>query len=96
MYITSGEEKIPASSAIKNNEEDILNAELINSMGHILVIDRNGSEYDVESICVQTGLLRFIVCGLVDVGEITDFSFVLGDDGIKRNVDSLFLDYNLR
>ena len=92
MFITNGKEKLPWEEANSIQQGDILNSELINSLGHIVVVDRLNSKYDVESMCVQTGIVRFFVCGLIQAGSICDFYYAVGDNGIKIDIDELFLD----
>ena len=92
MWICDGSEKITGSPAAINNPNDLLNAELINSLGHLIGEMRCGARYDIETICVTSGLVRFNVCGMIDIGDICDFSFIIGDDGIKRNIDDFYLD----
>lgn len=91
MWITNGTEKRIGQPALKNLDNDLLNAELINSLGYLIGVMRCGSRYDIELLCVKTGLVRFLVCGMVDLGEITDFSFIIGEDGVKRDVDDFFI-----
>ena len=92
MWICDGTEKKIGAPATVNNTNDMLNAELINSLGYLIGEKRCGTRYDIETICVETGLLRFNVCGMIECGEISDFSYIIGDDGIKRNVDDFYLD----
>lgn len=93
MWITNGNEKCLGSVADKNKDDYLLNAELINSLGYLIGEQRDGSRYDIETICVTTGLVRYLVCGKVDVGSILKFEFIIGSDGVRRNVDELFSDY---
>ncbi|QGZ13258.1 hypothetical protein PP410_gp41 [Vibrio phage NF] len=92
MWIANGKERQLGEPAGKNRDSDMLNGELINSLGHLIGEMRSGSRHDIELLCVETGLARFDVCGAVQLGDILDFSFIIGDDGIKRQVDDFFLD----
>lgn len=92
MWIWDGSEETLGEVASKNNPDDLLNTELINSLGYMVGERYDGSIYDIESICVSTGLTRFLVCGLIQCDDFNYFSYIIGEDGIKRDVEDFYLD----
>ena len=55
---------------------DILNMEKINNLGS-LIVEMNGSKYNLEFVCVETGVARINVCGLSQNCHWIDFSKIL-------------------
>ena len=92
VWICDGSEKTLGELARGNNPDDLLNAELINSLGYIIGERYDGFRYDIESICVSTGVTRFLVCGLVQCEDFNHFSYIIGNDGVKRDVEDFYLD----
>jgi hypothetical protein len=90
MWIMNGAEKRLGIKATKQEGGDTLDCELINSLGHLVGVKR-GSEYDIESVCVQTGVTRMNVCGLVDIVDFIEFEKIIGEDGVERDVDEFYL-----
>jgi hypothetical protein len=43
--------------------------------------------YDID---VETGLLRVLVCGLLDVKHISDVKFFRDMNGVEHDVDSFY------
>ena len=70
---------------------DILNIERINSIGPI-VVEMSGSKYDLESVCVETGLSRINVCGLVQNCCWSDFSKIIDWDANEYDPDLFYID----
>lgn len=74
---------------------DILDMEYINSLPQPLVARMLcGKDFDwpVYDICVQTGLVRIDVCGLLEVKSISDFSAFRDDYGKVYTPDDFYLD----
>lgn len=92
MIITSKDECNKFEVSKETRETDLLNSEKINRMGYLIGETRDGWRYDIESVSVESGFVRFLVCGLVQLGEISDFSFLIGENGEKVEVDSLYND----
>ena len=70
---------------------DILNMEKINSIGSI-VIEMAGDKYDLEFVCVETGLARINVCGRIQNCEWSDFSKIFDWDMNEYNPDLFYTD----
>ena len=71
---------------------DMLNMEKINSICPIIV-EFNGSNYDLEFVCVQTGCARIDVVGLGQNCHWNDFSKIFDWDMNEYEPDSFYLDY---
>lgn len=52
-----------------------------------------GSEWPVQDIEVQTGLLRIDVVGMLDVKHISEVKFFRDMDGTEHDADSFYSDY---
>tara|TARA_R110000737_G_C14330493_1_gene441387 strand:- start:71 stop:310 length:240 start_codon:yes stop_codon:yes gene_type:complete len=72
---------------------DILNMEKINSISPIIV-NMDGSNYDLEFVCVETGLARINVMGLGQNCEWTDFSKILDWDMNEYEPDLFYTECN--
>lgn len=70
---------------------DLLNMEKINSLGPIMG-ELSSGVYDIESVCVETGLCRVNVCGLVQLNYWRDFYRILDWDENEYETDSFYLD----
>ena len=92
MIIMSREDKQIGEKAIKKKVGDMLNCEFINSLPHPLIGVKGDSRYDIETICVQTGCVRFDVGGPIQHGELIDFDHVLDGDYGKHEIDDFYLD----
>lgn len=63
----------------------------INSLPQPLVAHfYGGDEYEVNDIEVQTGLLRILVCGLLQVMHISMVRFFRDMDGVEHDADSFY------
>ncbi|AUR91210.1 hypothetical protein NVP1228O_47 [Vibrio phage 1.228.O._10N.261.49.C1] len=78
--------------AIKLKVGDILNCELINSLSHPLIGVKGDNRYDIETICIQTGCVRFDVGGPIQIGEMIDFDHILDGNYNKHEIDDFYLD----
>ena len=73
---------------------DILRMDYINSLPPPLMAQfYDGSEYEVYSICVETGLMKINVCGMLDNCEISDVKVFIDIDGAQHDPDSFYIDY---
>ena len=73
---------------------DILNMKLINSLPQPFYIRLLGYKkimWPVESICVETGMARIDVCGMLQATHISEFSFMQTADGDVIDIESLYL-----
>lgn len=82
-----------SNNELKQQAGDLLNMALINSLGQ-LYGSENGScwWWPINDIDVQTGMLRIDVCGILQVGHISDFSAIRGDDEVIRDIDDFYLE----
>ena len=70
---------------------DLLNMKKVNSLGS-LIVEFNGSKYDLEFVCVETGLARINVSGLGQNCEWSDFSKILDWDMNEHEPDLFYTD----
>jgi hypothetical protein len=73
---------------------DLLNMDLINALPQPLWVSKNGKDWwwPVHDICVQTGLVRIDVSGLLQVDHIADWLYVRDDAGVIHDPDGFYLD----
>ena len=70
---------------------DLLRMDHINSLPQpFLAHFYGGSEWEVYDIDVETGLLRVLVCGLLNVKHISDVKFFRDMNGVEHDVDSFY------
>lgn len=78
---------------------DLLRMDYINSIPQPFMVklwgDRDFS-WPLESIDVETGLLRFDVCGRLQVSHIGEISAFKDMDGIEHNSETFYADYDQR
>lgn len=73
---------------------DLLRMDYINSLPQpFLATLLGGSQYELESICVETGLLRIDVCGKLQCMEISDITCFTDMDGVKHDPDEFYTDF---
>tara|TARA_R110002096_G_scaffold327284_6_gene521284 strand:+ start:1552 stop:1803 length:252 start_codon:yes stop_codon:yes gene_type:complete len=70
---------------------DILNMEKVNSIGSIIV-EMTGSKYDLEFVCVETGLARINVSGLGQNCQWSDFTSIFDWDESEYDPDLFYSD----
>lgn len=91
MWITDKIE--PKTELVKTKPSDLLDADKLNSLPHPLSVKQyDGSIYDLEAVCVETGLCRFIVCGLVDRCSFGAFKSIIDADGFEHCADDFYND----
>ena len=72
---------------------DILNMEYINSLPQpFLARMAGGGEWEVDTICVETGLMKLNVCGMLDNSHISEVIEFTDIDGNKHDPDDFWLD----
>lgn len=73
---------------------DLLNMELINSLQQPLWVSKNGKDWwwPVQDICVQTGLVRIDVSGLLQTTHLSDWSHVRDYAQTIHDPDSFYLE----
>lgn len=70
---------------------DLLRMDYINSLPQPLFANLyGGSSWPVESICVQTGLLRIDVCGLLEILHIGDVRTFTDSDGNEHHSETFY------
>lgn len=74
---------------------DILSEEKINALGPI-VVEMNGSKYDLEFVCVQTGCSRINVCGLGQNCHWDYFDKILDWDNNEYDPISFYINQESR
>tara|TARA_R110000851_G_scaffold32794_1_gene87707 strand:+ start:88 stop:336 length:249 start_codon:yes stop_codon:yes gene_type:complete len=78
--------------------EDLLRIDYINSFSQpfmACLTVKNGAEYMVENIDVETGFLKIDVMGQYDVIHVSDVKYFIDDDGLFHSSDSFFSDYEM-
>lgn len=76
---------------------DKLNLAYINSLPQPLFIRLAGDKdfsWPLESIDVETGLLRFDVCGKLDYGHIGDVAEFRDSNGVIHDAETFYSDYD--
>lgn len=76
-------------------KQDLLNMEFINSLPQPLWIRQWGDEdfhWPLYDICVEIGLLRIDVCGMLDVLHIGDIAEFRDDVGKTYEADEFYLE----
>ena len=75
--------------------EDLLNMKHINSLPQPLFIRLAGDKitWPLDSICVETGLMKFDVCGLLQNGHVGDVMEFIDADGIHHDAETFYSDY---
>jgi hypothetical protein len=70
---------------------DKLNIDAINALPHPLVACLyGGSEWQIHDICVETGLMRIDVCGLLEVKMFADVKDLRDGDGLSHDPDDFY------
>jgi len=70
---------------------DLLRMDYINSLPQPFIAHFfGGSEWPVNDIDVETGLLRIDVCGLLDVKHISDVMVFVDANGVKHDAESFY------
>ena len=73
---------------------DLLRMDYIRSLEPLMVsMGVNDTFYDLETLCVQTGLLRYDVCGKLDRGHIAEVYQFKDWDGNTYEPDEFYTDY---
>ncbi|QDP50500.1 MAG: hypothetical protein Unbinned6284contig1001_56 [Prokaryotic dsDNA virus sp.] len=70
---------------------DLLDIDKINNLGPIMA-KINGSIYDLEAVCVETGLCRIDVCGMLDRIEWHTIDKILDWDLNEYEPDDFYLE----
>ncbi|UCV00262.1 hypothetical protein [Acidovorax radicis] len=77
----------------ENAASDMLDMAYINSLPQPFVaIGRDGWGWPVESIDVETGLVRVDVCGLLQAMHVSDFASFRDDAGIGHTAEGFYSD----
>lgn len=73
---------------------DLLNIEFINGLPQPFMAELySGDEWEVDSICVETGCMSILVCGLLQNLHISEVNYFRDMNGNKHDVDSFYSDY---
>lgn len=75
---------------------DLLNMQHINSLPQPFMIRLWGDKnitWPLDHICVETGLLKFDVCGLLQLGHIRDVAEFIDSAGIHHDSETFYSDY---
>ena len=76
---------------VKKHLTTKLRLDFINSLPQPLVaVLLNGSQWEVNDIDVETGLLRIIVSGMLQVMHISEIDSFLDAEGITHSTDSFY------
>lgn len=73
---------------------DLLNIELINSLPQPFWVSENGKDWwwPVHDICVETGMVRIDVSGLLQAGHITDWPYLRDDSQVIHDAYDFYLE----
>lgn len=72
---------------------DLLRMDYINSLPQPFIIQQyDGWKWPLESIDVETGCLRFDVCGKLQVSHISDVRLFIDADGCEHDPDDFYLE----
>lgn len=80
----------------KAGTEDLLNLEHINALPQPFLIRLCGDKdfsWPLEVIDVETGLLKFDVCGLLQNGHIGDVAEFRDASGVVHDAETFYSDY---
>lgn len=81
---------------LANKATDKLRLDYINSLPRPLIVRLVGDKeplWPLEFICVETGLLKFDVCGRLQNGHIADVGEFTDADGIVHDPETFYSDY---
>lgn len=71
---------------------DLLDMEKINALPQPLLAKILGTWWPINDICVETGLMRIDVCGLLDRKHFTDATMLRDDLGQEHDPDLFYLE----
>lgn len=72
--------------------EDMLDIKKFNSLpGPVTARIVGGGEYWIETLCVQTGLMRLDVSGQIDFNEFAMVAMLIDSNGIEHDPDDFYL-----
>lgn len=71
---------------------DLLRMDYINSLPQPFFVVC-GNRWPIEDIDVESGIIRIDVCGMLEVHDIGEFSYIIDANGVKHETDSFFSDY---
>lgn len=71
----------------------LLNMEKINALPQPIWISKHRDEWwPLDHVCVETGLLKYDVCGLLDKGHFGELVAVRDGDGVLYSPDEFYLE----
>lgn len=70
---------------------DLLNMDLINSLPQPLWGKQFGNWWPIHDICVQTGMARIDVCGMLEVTHFAAFMEIKDDSGKIHDTEDWYL-----
>lgn len=92
MIIKERIEERPEEDSFKSQDGDILDIKALNQLGTCVAVLYGDFRVMVESICVQTGLCRFDVCGKIDLGQFSDIKTLIDFNGNEHDPDDYYLE----
>ena len=77
----------------KSSHADLINMEKFNALPG-LVIARlfSGDEWCIESLCVQSSVMRLDVCGQIDISAFSLVAVLIDGDGNEHNPDDFWIE----
>lgn len=72
--------------------KDLLDMDLINSLPYPLFANLSGTWWPIYDICVQTGLIRLDVCGLLEVTSIGSLQKIRDGSGKEHFTDDFYIE----
>ena len=74
---------------------DLLDMNLINSLPQPLYVSENGKDWwwPVQDICVESGIIRIDVCGMLQVSHISEYRYLRDDTNIIIETDDLYMQH---
>ena len=80
-------------SLLRREDGDKLNAKKFNSLpSPVTARMLGGSEYWIETLCVQTGCMRIDVCGMIDLTNFDSVTMLVDADGNEYEPDDFYLE----
>lgn len=73
---------------------DLLKIDSFNNLQHPLFCRFGADKHDslIETVCVQTGLMRIDVYGQIDLRQIGEVIEIVDGDGNRYDVDDFYID----
>lgn len=93
MIISNDRAVKPTVEEMEQRPGDLLNMLKFNTLpGPVTARISGGAEYWIETLDVQTGLMRLDVSGRLDRMEFIEANMLIDGDGVEHNPDDFWLE----